>query len=102
MCGYGREAIRLVQQYAFDTLTFHRLWLDVFTNNKRALKLYKSEGFKIEGVHRQAVRHESGFVDVRVMSVLRGEYYERLHWRPTRIIGDALDMMEQSGRMQIR
>ena len=101
-CGYGREALRLIKAYTFDTLTFHRLWLDVFINNKRAFKLYKSEGFTVEGLHREAVRYNDGFVDVKVMSILRSEYYGRIEWRPTRIIGDVLDMSEQSGGLCIR
>ncbi|MBJ8192941.1 GNAT family N-acetyltransferase, partial [Bacillus cereus] len=34
--GYGREAIRLLQKFAFHTLNLHRLELEVYAFNERA------------------------------------------------------------------
>ena len=95
--GFGRQAIRLVKAYAFEQLTCHRLWLDVMLYNKRAAKLYKSEGFTLEGVHREAVRLGNRYVDVRVMSILRGEYYERFYHHQTRLLTDSPGAEELSG-----
>ena len=95
--GYGRQTIRMVKSFVFEKLVSHRLWLDVMLYNKRAFKLYKSEGFLVEGVHREAVRQGNRFVDVRVMSVLRDEYYRRFEKRPTRLLTDSLSIEESSG-----
>lgn len=95
--GYGRQTIRMIKAYAFEELIFHRLWLDVMLYNKRAFKLYKSEGFVEEGVHREAVRQGNRYIDVRVMSVLRGEYFERYYIRPTRLLTDSFCVEESSG-----
>ena len=100
-CGYGRDAVRLVKIFAFEELTCHRLWLDVMLGNKRAYKLYRSEGFTAEGIHREAVRHRSGFADVRVMSILRNEYFGRLYQRPTRLMTDVM-CVEEAGEVIIR
>ncbi len=100
-CGYGREAMRVVKSYAFENLNCHRLWLDVMLHNKRAFRLYKSEGFKAEGIHREAVRQGTRFLDVRVMSMLRDEYYERYYYRPTRLLTDMVDM-DECGKALIR
>ncbi|UCD62856.1 MAG: GNAT family N-acetyltransferase [Candidatus Zixiibacteriota bacterium] len=86
--GFGRDAVRLVQFYAFEKLACHRLWLDVMKNNKRAYKLYKSEGFRNEGVHREAVRKGDRFVTVKVMSILRCEYMTCHILRHTRLRTD--------------
>ena len=96
--GYGRQAMRMIKAYAFEELTFHRLWLDVALYNKRAYKLYRSEGFRVEGVHREAVRQGRRFIDVRVMSILRDEYIERGFYRPTRLLTDS-PCIEESGRV---
>jgi diamine N-acetyltransferase len=100
-CGYGREAMRVLKSYAFENLNCHRLWLDVMLHNRRAYKLYKSEGFTVEGVHREAVRLGSRFLDVKVMSMLRNEYFEHYFRRPTRLLTDMIDM-EECGKVLIR
>lgn len=87
--GYGRQTIRMIKSFAFEHLTVHRLWLDVMFFNKRAFKLYKSEGFTVEGVHREAVRQGNRYVDVKVMSMLRHEHFQRYYHRPTRLLTDS-------------
>lgn len=73
--GYGGDAVRQVMRLAFEQLSFHRLWLDVMKDNRRAYKLYRSLGFSVEGIHRQAARQGNSFKDLMVMSVLRREYF---------------------------
>ena len=72
--GYGREALRLIKQLAFEQLDAHRLWLDVKESNERARHLYESEGFLVEGLLRECLKSEYGFESLIVMSVLRDEY----------------------------
>lgn len=71
--GYGREALRLVKQIAFDRLNAHRLWLDVKEQNVRARHVYESESFVVEGVLRECLKGENGFESLVVMSVLRDD-----------------------------
>ena len=72
--GYGREALRLIKQLAFEELNAHRLWLDVKESNERARHVYESEGFLFEGLLRECLKSEYGFESLVVMSVLRDEY----------------------------
>jgi RimJ/RimL family protein N-acetyltransferase len=82
--GYGREAISLVLQFAFDGvrvdgefepgLGLHRVSLDVLSINPRARALYESLGFQEEGRLRDAHRDGDGWVDVHVMSILEDEF----------------------------
>ncbi len=74
--GYGREALRLVKEMAFQELKAHRLWLDVKEHNVRARELYESEGFVAEGLLRECVKGESGFESLVVMSILISEFGE--------------------------
>jgi RimJ/RimL family protein N-acetyltransferase len=72
--GYGRAAVRFIKKYVFEELGFNRLWLEVLENNQRAYRLYKSEGFVDEGVHRECFRQGDKYISLIVMSMLRGEY----------------------------
>lgn len=71
---FGRAAIRIIKTLTFERLKFHRLWLEVVEDNKRAKSLYESEGFITEGVHREALRQGDTFRSLVVMSMLAGEY----------------------------
>lgn len=77
--GYGRKAMRMIKKYAFENLKVHRLWLEVLENNSRAFQLYKSEGFIIEGTHRESMRQGEKFLSLIVMSQLSHEYETSLY-----------------------
>ena len=72
--GYGRACVRLLADMAFRDLGAHRFWLDVKSENRRALGLYRSEGFVEEGRLRESVRSGDGFDSLIVMSLLAPEH----------------------------
>lgn len=72
--GYGREAIRLMQKFVFQSLNLNRLELEVYAFNERAHRCYISCGFKEEGRLRQKMFKDGKYSDVIVMSVLKDEY----------------------------
>lgn len=47
-----------------------RIELEVFSNNLAAIKLYERAGFQVEGAKKEAVRVDSGFVDLLQMTRL--------------------------------
>lgn len=75
--GFGRETLQLVKAWCFEILGRHRLWLDVFSDNARAIRLYSSEGFKYEGELRETVNTEQGFRSLRIYSLLEEEFREK-------------------------
>ena len=72
--GYGTEAVRMVQAFAFDTLELNRLELEVFSHNPRAFRSYEKAGFQYEGRRRQALNYNGTYSDVIIMGILREEY----------------------------
>jgi RimJ/RimL family protein N-acetyltransferase len=72
--GYGRAAVRMIKDLAFNEWRAHRLWLDVMVHNRRARRLYESEGFMIEGTLRECVRQNGAFRSLLIMSILAHEY----------------------------
>ncbi len=75
--GYGRAAVRALQDLAFTDLRAHRLWLDVKEHNSRARGLYEREGFVKEGCLRECLLGSNGFESVVLMSILEQEYHAR-------------------------
>lgn len=72
--GHGRDAVMLVAHYCFDVLGFHRLWLNVARDNRRAFTLYRRLGFVEEGIARESVRKGDRFLSMHVLSLLDREY----------------------------
>ncbi len=71
--GFGKETLKLIKKYSFNKLKAHRLWLDVRVKNKRAQNIYKSQGFKEEGVLRECIFYKENYESLIVMSILKGE-----------------------------
>jgi RimJ/RimL family protein N-acetyltransferase len=68
--GYGTEAIRMVLSRAFGELQLHRVSLEVFEYNERAIAAYRKCGFVEEGRMRDALRWDGRWYDALLMSVL--------------------------------
>ena len=74
--GFGKEAIRWVKNFCFDTLGYHWLWLDVFTNNHKAISIYRQLGFTEEGILRDCKKYGDSYRSMMLFSILEGEYKE--------------------------
>jgi diamine N-acetyltransferase len=72
--GYGKQALQLVLQQAFETHHAHRLCLDVFEHNRHAQRVYQAIGFRPEGMLREAVKQEETYRSIILMSMLEQEY----------------------------
>lgn len=77
--GYGEEAIRLVLEYAFINLHMERVTIDHFSENDVARQLYHKIGFQDEGRMRHAAKKNGRYYDLQLMSMLRAEYYDKIH-----------------------
>lgn len=75
--GYGREATKLMVDYAFNTLNLNRVQLHVSVENARAVKVYQEIGFKIEGALREAMFFDGNYHDFYLMAILKKEWLER-------------------------
>ncbi len=72
--GLGSEATRLIVGYVFDRVqepSIHRIELEVYAFNERAIRTYERAGFVREGVRRDALHQDGRFHDAIIMSVLR-------------------------------
>ncbi|MBA3945970.1 MAG: GNAT family N-acetyltransferase [Herpetosiphonaceae bacterium] len=74
--GYGRDALRVVLRWAFQIHNLHRIELETWATNERALRAYRAAGFVEEGRLRDAVWLDGQFVDVVIMSAIRPEWLQ--------------------------
>lgn len=72
--GLGTEATRMMVNYGFTTLNLHRIELDVFEFNTRAIKTYKKVGFVEEGRKRKSHYENGKYYDRILMSILKEEW----------------------------
>jgi RimJ/RimL family protein N-acetyltransferase len=65
------EAARLFQRHLFDDLRFHRLELEIYGFNDRAIAHAERAGFVREGVKRKAYRRGDAWVDGVLFGLVR-------------------------------
>ena len=76
--GFGRALLVGALEWLFTETSAHRVWLDVFTHNTRAISAYRGAGFTEDGVFRGAYEMDGGErVDRLIMSMLRDEWRMR-------------------------
>jgi RimJ/RimL family protein N-acetyltransferase len=75
--GLGRRVLESMLAMVFNDFATHRLWLDVFEDNARARHLYRSLGFREDGILREAVYRSGSFYTMVLMSILDREYRAR-------------------------
>ncbi|MFI6506468.1 GNAT family N-acetyltransferase [Streptosporangium sp. NPDC050855] len=75
--GYGTEAIRLTLDHVFRTTALHRVGLEVYAFNERAVHVYRKLGFVQEGVCRDALFMGGEWYDSVIMSILASDWVVR-------------------------
>ncbi|RAI99111.1 RimJ/RimL family protein N-acetyltransferase [Paenibacillus pabuli] len=75
--GYGSEALLLMLDYGFGICNLHRIELEVYAFNQRAIRTYEKLGFQREGVRRDALYYNHQYHDAIQMSMLENEFLER-------------------------
>lgn len=75
--GYGRDALRVLLDYAFRLRHAHKVWLRANDNNERTIRAYRACGFVEEGRLRQQVWGNGQYLDLVYMGILREEWEQR-------------------------
>lgn len=72
--GYGTDGMRVLLRFAFQELQLHRVTLNTFGNNVRAIRSYEKAGFRHEGRVREAMLRDGQRIDFVQMGILRTEW----------------------------
>jgi len=84
----GRDALETLVRYLFGQLGLHRVGLSVVGFNDRAISMYKAVGFEVEGIERDGVGTEDGFIDDVKMGMVKGRPRPDFDPRPATLEGD--------------
>ncbi|MHA2390905.1 MAG: GNAT family N-acetyltransferase [Promethearchaeota archaeon] len=74
--GYGKRALNLITNVAFNHLKLNRLEAHIATENKSSIHLFKICGFKHEGILRQYLNFNGKLYDSEVLALLRNEFFK--------------------------
>ncbi len=72
--GYGKEATKLMVDYAFASLNLNRVQLHVSVENERAVSVYEKTGFVKEGRLRQAMYFDNHYIDFLLMAIIKEDW----------------------------
>ncbi|MDQ7094937.1 GNAT family protein [Desulfosporosinus sp. PR] len=72
--GYGTDALITFARFLFTQWNFHRISLDTWDENLRAIRAYEKVGFKVEGRQREARFVLGNYHDAILMGLLRHEF----------------------------
>lgn len=75
--GYGKEVMTALLKYAFEERNINRFWLDVYPDNIIGINLYEWLGLHCDGVLRQNYKSERGYLDQKIYSMLKSEYFQK-------------------------
>lgn len=70
--GLGGGILRMIENYAFETLEMHKLYGYVLYENYPALRIYSKNGWQLEGFLKDHVLKHGKFFNVYIMSLFRG------------------------------
>jgi RimJ/RimL family protein N-acetyltransferase len=72
--GYGKEALKLLINYGYQSLSLNCIFLRVYEKNERAINCYKSVGFKQSGMIRQGAYYNQSYDNIVIMDILPNEF----------------------------
>lgn len=90
--GHGTEAGRVLLEFAFEYMGFHRIGVGVVGFNEDAVRFWEKLGFSREGVQRDGYLLDGEFCDFVMLSLLEDE------WRAHRVVESARGGEEESAR----
>lgn len=73
--GYGSEAVRLLLQYAFNTLNLRKIYANCIQNNAAAIRSNEKNGLAVETILKEYIYVQGVYEDVVMMSITQD------HWR---------------------
>lgn len=91
----GREILVEVLEHFFIFLHMERVTVELYTGDKEGEDLFESLGFVREGIERNATKKNGRYFDMHLMSLLRSDFFEKVHDRQ-------LELIRQSELIKIR
>ena len=78
--GFGKEALNLLLDYAFNEMNFYKLQLNVIEYNRPAIKLYEKVGFIREGLYREYIYRDGTRYHMFLYGILKPSGREMINY----------------------
>lgn len=75
--GYGKKALNLITYIAFNHLNLNRLEAHIAVENKNSIQLFRTCGFRQEGVLSQFLNFNEKFYDAEILALLKQDFFKR-------------------------
>lgn len=72
--GYASEAIALLEEYAFDVLSLHKLTAGMYATNAGSFRVFQKRGFSVEGRRMAHCRQGEHWVDYIELGKVNDHY----------------------------
>ncbi|PSG98833.1 MAG: GNAT family N-acetyltransferase [Nanohaloarchaea archaeon SW_7_43_1] len=72
--GYGTESARLITEYGFKQLNYHKIYARAHTDNQASISLWKKLGFEKEGVFKDHTFTQGEYKDIVYYGILEGDW----------------------------
>ncbi|MCC3670629.1 GNAT family N-acetyltransferase [Terrisporobacter mayombei] len=72
--GYGSESVGKLVEFCFNELNMHRVYLQVFEYNERAIASYRKIGFETEGMMRESLYKNGKYHNKILMSIIKNKF----------------------------
>ncbi|MGQ2982574.1 GNAT family N-acetyltransferase [Flavobacterium sp.] len=69
--GFGKEALGLLIEYAFQKLQLHQLYANIDTANVASISLFANFGFRSAGIKKHWIRRENSYYDEALYQLIR-------------------------------
>jgi len=71
--GYCTEALRALIEYGFKTIKLNRIHAHYYARNEASGRVMKKAGMQFEGYHRQYVKNNGVFEDLKSYAVIKSD-----------------------------
>ena len=72
--GIATRSVKALIEFLFETMKLNRIQIKCGVGNTKSSAVPKRLGFVFEGTERQGEKHQKGFIDLEVYSLLKSEY----------------------------
>lgn len=73
--GFGTDAVKLLVEYGFKDLNLRKIFIHVFSDNMRAINVYKNVGFVQEGLLKEHCFIDGKYKDILIMSIFQKQLF---------------------------
>jgi hypothetical protein len=74
---YALKFYEIITDYAFNQLNLNKIYVEIYGNDDKKLKFFKSLNFKVDAQLREHYFYNGEYITSYILSLLKGEYNEK-------------------------